>query len=127
LVPTAAGTPTCAALEFFSTPTCNPTPSNGDYIIDFSGGTGIPFATDCDHDGDGGDLNSDDFNAPCNAGTIFTIAESGNDPLSDFASLSVIANATPEPSSLWLLATGVLPAGLFFANWRRRDLCGTRG
>jgi hypothetical protein len=107
---------------------CDTETSNDlDYIIDFTGGTGIPFATDCDNDGDGGNLNGDDFSLPCNADTIFTIAESGSDPVKDFKNLPTVITETPEPSSLWLLSTGVLSIGLFYGDWRRQVLCGARG
>lgn len=129
LVPVISGfTPTCTPAPgeiFFTNVSCNGLTSDGkDYIFLFSGGPGIPTATDCDHDNDGGNLNGDDFSASCNAGTIFTIAESGA-PVSDFAHINVIAN-TPEPSSFWLLSTGVLSAGVFFGDRRRRNLCPTR-
>jgi len=130
LIPVILGfTPTCtdAPGSIFTTMSCDGlTPDGKDYIIDFSGGPGIPTATDCDDDGDGGTgLNSDDLNAPCNADTIFTIAESGA-PTSDFTTVAVVGGEAPEPSSLWLLSTGVLSAG-FFGNWRRRTFCRTRG
>lgn len=130
LIPVIPGfTPTCtdALGSIFTIMSCDGlTPDKKDYIIDFSGGPGIPTATDCDDDGDGGKgLNSDDFSAPCNAHTIFTIAESGA-PTSDFSDVTVIGGVAPEPSSLWLLSTGVLSLGLF-GNWRRRTLCHTRG
>jgi len=134
LIPVITGfTPTCtdAPGSIFTVMSCDgKTPDGKDYIIDFSGGPGIPTATDCDgpgggSDGDSGALNSDDFNASCNADTIFTIAESGA-PSSDFTTVSVIGVEAPEPGSLWLLSTGVLSVGLF-ATWRRRTLCRTRG
>lgn len=130
LIPVIAGitSPTCnpAPGDIFTILSCNGKTADGkDYIIDFSGGL-IPTATDCDNDGDGGSgLNSDDLNAPCNADTIFTIAESGI-PAGSFPVVSVVGNA-PEPNSFLLLSTGVLSVGLFFGNWRRRTHCRTRG
>ena len=50
----------------------------------------------------------------------FVIAEDGVDP-SDFPDItaSVTTAATPEPGSIWLLGSGMLMIGLYFANRRK--------
>jgi hypothetical protein len=113
-------------LDIFTTVTCGTTSDGKDYFLDFRGGS-IPTAiNDCDHDGDGGNESNGDDES-CNAASIFTIAEAGVPP-ADFPEVQVIANAAaaPELNSFWLLSTGVLSSGLFYANWRRRTLCPTR-
>lgn len=48
----------------------------------------------------------------------FVIAEDGVDP-GDFPEITAtVVVATPEPDSIWLLATGLLMMGLYFANRR---------
>ena len=74
-------------LDLFSDVTCSTGP-NG-YLLDFSDGDII-------------------------GGELFTVAEAGVDP-SDFPDISASFN-TPEPSSIWLLFTGVLSIGLFLAR-----------
>ena len=122
--------PACAPaslnINIFSNVTCGFTNNNQDYFVNLSGGN-IPAATgvngDCDNDGDGGaKLNNDDVS--CNAASIFTIAEAGV-PVSTFPSFNAVAN-TPEPSSIWLMSTGVLSIGLFGAYRRRQTLCESR-
>jgi hypothetical protein len=50
----------------------------------------------------------------------FVIAEDGVDP-SDFPEItaSVASTATPEPGSIWLLASGMLMTGFYVANRRK--------
>jgi hypothetical protein len=50
----------------------------------------------------------------------FVIAEDGVDP-SDFPDItvSVTTAATPEPESIWLLATGIVMIGFYFAHQRK--------
>jgi hypothetical protein len=123
--------PGCAPVsqDLFTTVTCGITANGKDYYLDFSGGD-IPSATsnnnsDCD-------CNqfsyTDEQNQPnCNQASIFTIAEA-NVPVRDFPDdIPVVANATaPEPSSIWLLATGCLSVGFFCVDHRRRVLCQSR-
>ena len=78
--------------DIFADVSCETT-ANG-YLLDFSGGSITP-------------------------GEIFTIAEAGVP--SGFPNAAGVFN-TPEPSSIWLLSTGVLTSGFFLANWRRRAL-----
>lgn len=55
----------------------------------------------------------------------FVIAEKGVDPLlfpPGTATVTTTANPTPEPSSIWLLSTGVLVSGFFFTNRRRHTV-----
>ena len=93
----AAGqTPNCTTsgtgTDFFSTASC-PTPAPGaDYMIDFSGGS-IP------------------------ANDYFVIAESGVDVST--TPWTGTLTTTPEPSSIWLLSTGVVLLGFFF--YKRRN------
>jgi hypothetical protein len=121
--------PACAPVsqDIFTKITCGFTNNNKDTFVDLSGGN-IPAATgingDCDNDGDGGSrLNNDDV--ACNAASIFTIAEAGV-PARDFPSFDVQANVTPEPSSIWLMSSGILSIGLFGAYRRRQAVCEAR-
>jgi hypothetical protein len=110
--------------DVFATVTCGLTGDGKDYLLNFSGGaipTAIGTNGDCDNDRDGGTgLNNDDVT--CNQASIFTIAEAGV-PAGDFPKgFTVDANVVPEPSSIWLLFTGVLSIGLFGAYQRRQTL-----
>lgn len=80
-----------AGLDIFTNVTC--TTNTDGYLLDFTGGN-IGF------------------------GGFFLVAEAGVPP-DAFPDVTAIANA-PEPGSLWLLSTGILSSGLFFADWRRR-------
>jgi hypothetical protein len=89
------------AVNFFSVATCNLV--DGFFVLDYSGGSipqGFPSG-------------------------VFTIAEAGVDP-SDFPDGTLTANVTPEPSSIWLMSTGVLMLGAFFYS-RRRNGFGSMG
>jgi hypothetical protein len=80
--------------DFFSSAFC-PSPAPGaDYIIDFSGGSIPPD-------------------------TYFVIAESGVDVST--TPWTGTLTTTPEPSSIWLLSTGVLLLGGFFFYKRRNS------
>jgi hypothetical protein len=95
-------------LDLFATVAC--TTVQGGYILDFEGGN-IP--TSIGHNPDDANFNRD---------SVFTIAEAGVDP-SSFPEVTANFNAvaTPEPTSLMLLATGVLTGGgLMLGDWRRR-------
>lgn len=112
-------------INVFTTITCGFTNNNQDYFVSLTGGN-IPAATglngDCDNDGDGGErLNDDDVR--CNVASIFTIAEAGI-PAGDMPkSFGAAANVvTPEPSSIWLMSSGVLSVGLFGFYRRRQTL-----
>jgi hypothetical protein len=85
-------------LDYFSNVTCDTGPDG--YTLDFTGGS----------------IAVDD---------VFTIAEAGADP-ADFPDvMSAVANA-PEPSSFWLMSTGVLSVGLLGGYRRRQRLCESR-
>jgi hypothetical protein len=78
-------------LDLFQSATCTKTDSG--YLLDFTGG----------------DIK---------IGEQFTIAEAGVDP-GVFPQVTGVFD-TPEPSSIWLLSTGVLTSGIFLADWRKR-------
>jgi len=81
--------------DFFATASCSLTPDTTEYILDFSAGE-IP-----------------------NNGS-FVIAEDGVDP-SLFPLISAtVTTATPEPSSIWLLSSGVLGIGSWLAGRNKR-------
>jgi hypothetical protein len=106
-------------LDLFTSVTCGTTSDGNNFFLDFSGGN-IPSAIlDCDNDGDRGNDSGDDQG--CSAASLFTIAEAGVDPAAFPQDFSVTANA-PEPSSFWLMSTGVLSIGLFGAYRRRQSL-----
>ncbi len=86
-----AGCALDGSTDFFQTATCSLTPDGSKYILDFT------------------------FGAIPNNGS-FVIAEDGVDP-SLFPMVTATV-ATPEPSSIWLLSTGALMLGFFFANRR---------
>jgi hypothetical protein len=92
---TAGCSPSGTGLDLFSDVTCGENSSDTDYILSFSGGS-------------------------ITEGEIFTVAETGVAP-EDFPDVAVVANA-PEPASIWLLATGLLMSGVFFVDWRRRNV-----
>lgn len=94
-----SGDPT-TALNFFTSATCSIV--NGNFILDYSNGN-IPI----------GSPNG-----------IFTIAEDGVAP-DCFPDGTLNTNITPEPSSIWLLSTGVLMLGFFF--YKRRNAFGATG
>jgi hypothetical protein len=79
--------------NIFSNLNCPADPVNGNFILNFSGGSIAPSE-------------------------FFVIAEIGADP-SAFPDVTAIVS--PEPSSALLLSTGILSIGLF-AAYRRRDL-----
>jgi hypothetical protein len=120
--------PNCPTVSqgIFTTLHCDFTDSSKtEYLLQFSGGSGIPTAPgiggDCDHDNDGGRrLNNDDI--ACDANSIFTIAIGGI-PFRDLPqNFTVNANTvTPEPASIWLMTTGAMSVGLF-AAFRRRQM-----
>jgi hypothetical protein len=80
------------AVNFFQTVSCALV--NGNYILDFSNGS-IPV------------------------GDLFTIAENGVAP--DCFPDGTLTS-TPEPSSIWLMATGALMLGSFFYSRHRKGL-----
>lgn len=80
-----------SGLDLFSSATCSDTP--GGYVLNYTGGA-------------------------ITENELFTIAEAYVDP-SSFPEVSAAFN-TPEPGSIWLLATGILAGGLLLADPRRR-------
>jgi len=91
-----AGCALDGSTDYFQNATCSLTPDESQYILSFTTGA-----------------------IPNNGG--FVIAEDGVDPsLFPLVSATVITTATPEPSSILLLLTGVLMLGLFFADRRQR-------
>jgi hypothetical protein len=90
-----AGCPTANSL--FPIISCPPNPVGGFFDINFSGGNITP-------------------------GMFFVLAEGGVPDPTTFPDVTAIAGA-PEPSSLWLLSTGILSVGFFFT--RRQRALGT--
>ena len=93
----------------------------GNYSLVFSGGTGVPSDTNSMsmEEDQKESQDSDDSSAD-----TFTIQENGL-PYSDFASTPfTVVSETPEPSSIWLMSTGVLLLGGFFYYTRRSGLGG---
>ncbi|WP_433974541.1 hypothetical protein [Tunturiibacter lichenicola] len=85
-------TPTCdttPALSLFGSSSCSLNEAETQYLLSFSGGSGI---------------------AP---GQFFFIAETGPTAAA-FGTGTGVVGITPEPDSLLLFATGVMMAGLFF-------------
>lgn len=83
-----AGCQLDGAQDYFKNTSCILTPDKSEYDLNFAGGV-IP-----------------------NNGS-FVIAESGVAP-SDFPLVSAtVTSLTPEPSSIWLLSTGILVTGVF--------------
>jgi hypothetical protein len=104
--------------DLFSSISCGFTNSTDtEYILNFSGGNIPSF-------GHGSDCPATGVPPACEEDSIFTIAIGGipfNDLPQDFtAQANTIA---PEPSSIWLMATGVMSIGLFAAFRRRQSLC----
>jgi hypothetical protein len=95
-----AGQPVdCVTTGLFSNESCTgPTDGSdtGEYILDFSGGTGI------------------------GAWDYFIIFEDGV-PAADFPTGNAVVNATPEPSSIWLALSGTGALG-YLVRRRRRIL-----
>lgn len=89
------GTVSGTSVDFFQSFTCGLV--GGNYVLDFSDGS-IPV------------------------GALFTIAENGV-PADCFPDGTL--TTTPEPSSIWLLSTGVLLLGFFF--YKRRNGFGEIG
>ncbi|MCU1223217.1 MAG: sorting protein [Edaphobacter sp.] len=89
-----AGCALDGSTDFYQSATCSLTPDGSEYFLDFTIGS-IP-----------------------NNGS-FVIAEDGVDP-SDFpmVSATIIRTVTPEPGSIWLMSTGILMVGFFFAKRR---------
>jgi hypothetical protein len=84
------GTVSGTSVDFFQDFSCSIV--NGNYVLDFTDGS-IPV------------------------GALFTIAENGVAP-DCFPDGTLNTNVTPEPSSIWLLSTGVLLLGFFFYKHR---------
>jgi len=101
------------ALDVFSIRSC--TNSNGGFLLNFAGGI-IPSVDADDHNGE------PDFDDPHSTFTIAVdINGDGSLPNGTLALNSPIA--TPEPSSLLLLSTGLLGGGgMLLGDWRRRIL-----
>jgi hypothetical protein len=95
-----AGQPVdCVTGGLFSNANCTPPPPDsdtGEYILDFSGGTGI------------------------GAWSYFIIFEDGV-PAADFPAGTAVADPTPEPSSIWLALSGTGALG-YLVRRRRRIL-----
>jgi hypothetical protein len=110
----------------FTTISCGFTDSTDtEYFLDFSGGIVPPYPT-------GGDCGAVGDPQDCEADSIFTIAIGFNGSSSGgFDDLPqnflVVGNATAEPTSFWLMLTGVLSAGLLGVYKRRELLLPTRG
>lgn len=87
-------TPDCAATAVFDVvSTCYLSTDKTTYVLDFSGGTGIPAAT------------------------TFFIAEYGVNPNAFQGGMGQVT-LSPEPSSILLLGTGVLMVGMLLARRR---------
>jgi hypothetical protein len=125
-------TPNCPALSsgaIFSNATCGLTNGGADYLLQFSGGD-IPASTSspiCSFDTFG--------TLYCTSPAIFTIAmgipgldliQDGTIATLDSEGISASAGVTPEPSSIWLMLTGVLSIGLYSAHRRRQNPEGQR-
>jgi hypothetical protein len=81
--------------KIFANPICPSDPTGGVWTLLFSGGSITP-------------------------GEFFVVAENGASA-DDFPAISADFSAvTPEPGSIWLMSTGVLMAGAFLAERRRR-------
>ena len=85
-------------LDIFSNPSCSDV--TGGYLLSFSGGA-------------------------ITEGEIVTIAESGVDP-GAFPATSVTPTGVPEPSSMYLLSTGLGAVGTFYTGRRRRLIRASR-
>jgi hypothetical protein len=109
--------------NIFSSITCGFTdPTDTAYILTFSGGNIPSF-------GHGPDCPTTGLPPECEQDSLFTIAIGGIPFSSLPQNFTVQANTitvTPEPSSLWLMSTGVLSVGLFAAFRRRQILCPSR-
>lgn len=95
-----AGCALDGSTDFFQSASCSLTPDGSQYILSFTAGE-IP-----------------------NNGS-FVIAEDGVDPASFPQITATASTETPEPASIWLLSTGALMLGFFFANrrnWITRSL-----
>jgi hypothetical protein len=125
--PDSPSCPTLPSGNAFSNISCGLTNGGADYLLQFSGGD-IPTATF---------YNTFCYPVPftvdCSSPAIFTIAigipgldliKDGTISTIDDAGVAAAANVvtTPEPSSVLLMATGVLSIGLFGAYRRRQAL-----
>jgi hypothetical protein len=89
------------------------------YVLNFSGGNIPTF-------GHGPDCSSPGLD-PCEQDSLFTIAIGGIPPADLPQNFTAQANTvTPEPSSIWLAATGAMSIGLFAAFRPRQILCAPR-
>jgi hypothetical protein len=88
--------------NFFSTASCPAEPIDGNFVLNFTGGS-IPSGA--------------------GPGSTFLIAEDGVDP-ANFPVGSVVANVTPEPSSYLLLLTGTLFLGFLCSPKLRQMIHG---
>jgi hypothetical protein len=105
----------------FSSISCGFTDSTDtEYVLTFSGGDIPSF-------GHGPDCPTTGLPPACEEDSLFTIAIGGI-PFSNVPqNFTAVANTvTPEPSSIWLMATGALSVGLFAAFRRRQILCAPR-
>jgi hypothetical protein len=94
-----ADCPTDPNKIFTGAPTCPVDPTSGAWTLIFTGGVGITPSE------------------------FFVVAENGAAP-GDFPAISAnfAAAATPEPASLWFMATGVLMGGVFLSQRSRRAM-----
>jgi hypothetical protein len=96
---TAGCAPSGTGLDIFSVTSCGFSPDGSEYILDFSGGS-------------------------IQLNETFTIAEDGVD--ADVYPEVAATFDAPEPSSIWLLSSGILTICLVFGSRRWRAVCASR-
>jgi hypothetical protein len=107
--------------NIFTSISCNFTDSTDTaYILKFSGGNIPSF-------GHGLECTPTGLPPACEQDSLFTIAIGGIPSANLPQNFTAQANTvTPEPSSIWLAATGAMSIGLFAAFRRRQILCTPR-
>jgi len=108
--------------NIFTSISCGFTDSTDtEYVLNFSGGDIPSFGQgpDCPPSSSGIEA--------CEEDSLFTIAIGGIPFNTVPQNFTAQANAvSPEPSSIWLISTGVLSIGMFVAFRRRQILCAPR-